>query len=197
MTTRPDFNLVGSTVYACNKVVEYLKPLLEGSERDLDKVETVERHIGRFNTAQDVKRWLSKRDGGIRIAALSVANYQRIGGRIVGTVNMAAYVFTAERFAYPKDTLAEVIAGKLVAAMMNKVSPPEAYSKADNFRADNLYSTGIDELGIACWAVSWSQQWYLDEAIDQASLDDFLRFGLSGELADGAPTIDGVVDLPQ
>ncbi|WP_447077675.1 hypothetical protein [Shewanella algae] len=195
--TRPDFNVVGSTVYACNKVVEYLKPLLEGGERDIDKVETVERHIGRFDTAEQVKRWLSKRDGGIRIAALNVTAYERIGGRIVGRVNMAAYVFTAPRFGYDKDTLAEVIAGKLVAAMMERNAPPEAYGRAENFRADNLYSTAIDETGMACWAVSWSQQWYLDEPIDGASLDDFLRFGLTGELADGAPVIEGVVDLPQ
>lgn len=195
--TRPDFNDTGSTVFACLKTVDFLKPLCEGGSREIDKVPVVERHIGRFNTAEEVKRWLSNRDGAIRVAVLNVEQYEKIGGRVIGTVNMAAYVFASDKFGYSKDTRVEAIAGKVAAAMMTQGGPPQAYAKAERVRADNLYSGSSDDLGVAFWAVSWTQKWYLDVPLDLATLDDFLRFNLRGELADGAPELEGDVNLPQ
>ncbi|MBY8111734.1 hypothetical protein KW494_10265 [Vibrio fluvialis] len=195
--TRPDFSVVGSTVHACNKVVEYLAPILEGGSNEIDKVYKVERHIGRFNTEKEVKRWMSHRDGGVRIAALSVVGYEKVSSAIIGSINMAAYVFAGDVFSYEKDTRAEVIAGKLAAALMNKDATPGCYSKPEAIRADNLYSFNIDDLGVAIWAVSWNQKWQLNVPIDPADLDDFIKFGLRGELADGAPALEGEVTLPQ
>jgi len=41
MSVRPSFNIQGSTVWACNEIVNYLKPTLEGSdESEIDKVAT-------------------------------------------------------------------------------------------------------------------------------------------------------------
>ncbi|MEF1256001.1 hypothetical protein [Vibrio sp. M260112] len=197
MTTRPDFNTIGSTVWACNEIVNYLKPTLEGGQREIGKVQTVERHIGRFDTPADVKRWLSNRDGGVRVAALRVAEYDTVGNRLIGNVNFVAYIFTADQYGYEKDTRAEVITGSLVRALLDRSALPSAYSKAMNVRSDNLYNGKIDELGVAIWSVTWSQQWYLDEEIDLSELDDFLTFGLKGEIAEGAPTIEGEVSLPQ
>ncbi|MGL4830770.1 MAG: hypothetical protein ACRCXG_15920 [Vibrio sp.] len=197
-TQRPDFRLDGSTVYACQEVASYLKPILESAgEREVDKVQTIERHIGRFNTPADVKRWIANRDGGIRIAALSVGGFESIGGRLVGAVSMVAYVFTTDVWGYAKDTRAEVIVSKLVKALTRKGSTPTAYSRAQNFRASNLYTSELDEMGLALWTVEWSQQWYLDVPIDPSTLDDFITFGLRGDVADGAPAIEGEVTLPQ
>lgn len=197
MSTRPSFNVTGSTVWACQQIVEYLKPVLEGNDRDIDKVQTVERHIGKFDTPADVKRWLSNRDGGVRVAALRVPQYETIGGRLIGDVNFVAYVFTTDQFGYEKDTRAEVIVGKIAGLLLERGALPTAYSKAMAVRSDNLYTTKIDELGVSVWSVTWSQKWYLDEAIDPETLDDFLRFGMTGQVADGAPELEGVVDLPQ
>ncbi len=195
--SRPDFNTSGSTVWACEEIVNYLKPLLEGGLQDIDKVQGVERHVGRFDKPADIKRWMSNRDGGIRIAALRVNSYETIGGRLIGNVNFAAYVFTAEQYGYQKDIRAEVITGRLVRALMGFDALPTAYSQVADVRSDNLYSGNVDELGLAIWAVTWSQQWYLDEELNLGTLDDFLTFGMKGELEDGAPTIDGEVILPQ
>ncbi|WP_092791034.1 hypothetical protein [Rheinheimera pacifica] len=194
---RPDFVVTGSTVWACEQIVAYLKPELEGSEQQIDRVQTVERHIGKFDTPADVKRWIANRDGGIRIAALRVPKYESIGNRIVGTVNFVAYVFTTDQFGYQKDSRAEVIAGKLAGFLLRRNALPSAYSRADAVRGDNLYSDKVDELGLAVWSVSWTQQWYLDVELDPATLDDFLRFGLKAQLAEGAPELEGVVDMPQ
>lgn len=195
--SRPDFVVTGSTVWACEQIASYLKPELEGTEQQLDRVQTVERHIGKFETPADVKRWIANRDGGIRIAAIRVSNYESIGNRIVGTVSFVAYVFTTDQFGYQKDTRAEVIAGKLAGLLLRRGALPTAYSKAESVRGDNLYSAQVDELGLAVWAVSWTQQWYLDVEMDLGTLDDFLRFGIKAEVADDAPQLEGVVDVPQ
>ncbi|MEZ8630275.1 hypothetical protein [Vibrio splendidus] len=195
--SRPDFTTSGSTVWAVNEIVQYLKPKLEGGVREIEKIQTVERHIGRFDKADDIKRWMSNRDGGVRIAALRVPQYETVGNRLIGNVNLVAYVFTTDQFGYEKDLRAEVVAGKLVRELVDRSALPTAYGRVENVRSDNLYSGEIDKLGIAIWSVTWSQQWYLDEEIDLSTLDDFITFGLKGEIADGAPTIDGEVQLPQ
>ncbi|MFA0199098.1 hypothetical protein AB4453_11220 [Vibrio atlanticus] len=195
--SRPDFTTSGSTVWAVNEIVQYLKPKLEGGVREIEKIQTVERHIGRFDKADDIKRWMSNRDGGVRIAALRVPQYETVGNRLIGNVNLVAYVFTTDQFGYEKDLRAEVVAGKLVRELVDRSALPTSYGRVENVRSDNLYSGEIDKLGIAIWSVTWSQQWYLDEEIDLSTLDDFITFGLKGEIADGAPTIDGEVKLPQ
>ena len=195
--SRPDFTTSGSTVWAVNEIVQYLKPKLEGGVREIEKIQTVERHIGRFDKADDIKRWMSNRDGGVRIAALRVQQYETVGNRLIGNVNLVAYVFTTDQFGYEKDLRAEVVAGKLVRELVDRSALPTSYGRVENVRSDNLYSGEIDKLGIAIWSVTWSQQWYLDEEIDLSTLDDFITFGLKGEIADGAPTIDGEVQLPQ
>ena len=195
--SRPDFTTSGSTVWAVNEIVQYLKPKLEGGVREIEKIQTVERHIGRFDKADDIKRWISNRDGGVRIGALRVPQYETVGNRLIGNVNLVAYLCTTDQFGYEKDLRAEVVAGKLVRELMDRSALPTAYGRVENVRSDNLYSGEIDKLGIAIWSVTWSQQWYLDEEIDLSTLDDFITFGLKGEIADGAPTIDGEVQLPQ
>ena len=195
--SRPDFTTSGSTVWAVNEIVQYLKPKLEGGVREIEKIQTVERHIGRFDKADDIKRWISNRDGGVRIAALRVPQYETVGNRLIGNVNLVAYVFTTDQFGYEKDLRAEVVAGKLVRELVDRSALPTAYGRVENVRSDNLYSGEIDKLGIAIWSVTWSQKWYLDEEIDLSTLDDFITFGLKGEIADGAPTIDGEVQLPE
>ncbi|WP_431786867.1 hypothetical protein [Vibrio harveyi] len=198
MSERPSFNIQGSTVWACNEIVNYLKPALEGiDESEIDKVATVERHIGRFDKPEDIKRWLARRGGGVRIAALRVNQYKTVGNRLVGDVNFVAYVFTTDQYGYEKDMRAEVITGRLVRAMMDRKATPTAYSMPQGVRADNLYNGGIDQLGVAIWSVTWSQQWYIDEEIDLSTLDDFITFGLKGEIAEGSPDIEGEVKLPQ
>lgn len=49
MNERPAFVTLGSTVSAAENIVNWLKAELEG-EKQPDRVEKVERHIGQFNT---------------------------------------------------------------------------------------------------------------------------------------------------
>lgn len=199
--SRPDFGTIGSTVSACEGVVQYLKPYLEaagpGADRVIDRVQTVERHIGRFNEPDDITRWMSGKEGGIRIAAMRVVSMRR-EGNLIGTIEFSAFVFCAEQFGYAKDQRAEVIAGRLATALMltGGWRGTGASKAPEGVRMDNLYTTGIDKLGLAIWSVTWRQDWPLDNPIDPATLDDFLRFNFKAELADGAPVCEATIELP-
>ena len=199
---RPDFGTIGSTVAACEGVVEYLIPYLQadavGGDKQVDRVQTVERHIGQFDKPDDVKRWLTNRDGGVRVAAMRVVAMRNEGSSLIGTIEFAAFVFTTGMWGYAKDQRAEVIAGRLAKALMHKGGwqGTGAYKSPDAVRADNLYSGEIDKLGLAIWSVTWRQDWPLDNPIDSATLDDFLRCHWQAELADGAPVLEADITLP-
>lgn len=200
--SRPDFGTIGSTVSACESVVQYLKPYLEatgpGADRVVDRVQVVERHIGQFDTAEEIGRWMGPKDGGIRIAAQRVTKVENQGSTLIGTIELAAFVFCADMWAYAKDQRAEVIAGRLAKALMLKgnwtgtgaAKAPEAVSM------QNLYSIKTDKKGVAIWAVTWRQDWPLDDPIDTATLDDFLRFNWQAKQGDGAPVCEADINLP-
>ena len=138
----------------------YLEATGPGADRKIDRVQTVERHIGRFNEADDIKRWMSGK-GGIRVCAQRVVAMQNQGSRLIGTIEFCRLVFCAEQFAYAKDQRAEVIACRLAKALMLKGGwvGTGASSVPEAVRADNLYTTAIDKLGLAIWSVTWRQDW--------------------------------------
>lgn len=199
MTTRPSLQTLGSTVWASEQIVTYLKTKLEGGSRDVDKVQEVERHIGRLDKPEEVKRWMGNKDGGIRVAAIKIPKMTNIGGELIGTINFAAYVFMTDLWGYSKDVRAEVITAKLAQAIMSRGwhLQYKASSTALDVRADNLYSGKIDELGVSIWAVSWTQDWRLDVEIDLDELDPFLTFDFKAPIADGAPVLEAEIQLPQ
>lgn len=194
---RPDFVTTGSTVYAVNEIVNYLTPLLTGNEDDIDKVSEITRHVGRFDKPDEIKSWMSRKDGGIRIAALRVRNIEQIGGAMQGDVDFVAYVFCTEQFGYSRDQRAEVIAGRLAKLLLANRGVPTAKQKAENLYMDNMYSGDVDGLGLAIWSVSWTQKWVLDKSITAADLDNFVTFHATTEIADGAPTMDSDITLDQ
>ena len=108
---------------------------------------------------------MSGKEGGIRVCAQRVVAMQNQGSRLIGTIEFVAFVFCAEQFAYAKDQRAEVIACRLAKALMLKGGwvGTGASSVPEAVRADNLYTTAIDKLGLAIWSVTWRQDWPLDE----------------------------------
>lgn len=194
---RPDFVTTGSTVYAVNEIVSYLTPLLTGNEDDIDKVSEITRHVGRFDKPDEIKNWMSRKDGGIRIAALRVRNIDQSAGQMTGDVDLVAYVFCTEQFGYSRDQRAEVIAGRLAKLLLANKGVPTANKKAESLNMDNLYSGDVDGLGLAIWSVSWTQNWVLDKPLTAADLDDFVTMHATAEIADGAPTMDSDITLDQ
>ncbi|MDA8488565.1 hypothetical protein [Kluyvera sp. Awk 3] len=195
MNQRPSLLTTGSTIAAAENIVAWLKPVLQGDSPDMVKV--IERHIGQFNTPAEVKTYLSDRDGCIRIAALRIRNIRQRAGGTIGDVTWAAYVMATDSWAYPRDTRCEVLVGKLARriAVRDAASGMKAERAASTISADNIYSGGLNDLGLTMWAVTWEQEFRLDEEIDISTLPDFLRLGATLATSGGASEIEGVINV--
>lgn len=195
MNQRPPLLTTGSTIAAAENIVAWLKPALQGDNPD--EVKLIERHIGQFNTPAEVKTYLSDRDGCIRIAALRIRNIRQRAGGTIGDVTWAAYVMATDSWAYPRDTRCEVLVGKLARRIASReaASGMKAERAASTISADNIYSGGLNELGLTMWAVTWEQEFRLDEEIDISALPDFLRLGATLSVNDGATSINGVINV--
>ncbi|HCA9136635.1 TPA: hypothetical protein MYJ36_003854 [Klebsiella quasipneumoniae] len=196
---RPSLLTTGSTVSAAENIVAWLKPELlnEPQQNKPDRVSVIERHIGQFSTPAEVKTWLSDRDGCIRLAALRVRNIRAQAGGTVGDITWAAYVMATDAWGYARDTRCEVLVGKLVRRIVQRgaANGMKAERLATSVSADNIYSGGLNELGLTMWAVTWEQEFRLDDEIDLATLPDFLRLGATLQVGDGTPPIEGVINV--
>ncbi|BBV67846.1 hypothetical protein STW0522KLE44_42340 [Klebsiella sp. STW0522-44] len=192
---RPELLTTGSTVVAAEHIVAWLKPVLEGDQPD--QVKAIERHIGQFNTPQEVKTYMSDRGGCIRIAALRIRNIRYQAGGTIGDVNWVAYVMAADSWGYARDARCEVLVGKLARriAARDAASGMKAERAASAISADNIYSASLNELGVTMWAVTWEQQFRLDENIDLSTLPDFLRLGATLQVNGGETSLEGVIDV--
>lgn len=196
---RPPLLTTGSTVSAAENIVAWLKPELlnEPQQNKPDRVSVIERHIGQFSTPAEVKTYLTDRDGCIRLAALRVRNVRSQAGGTVGDVTWAAYVMATDAWGYTRDTRCEVLVGKLVRRIVQRgaANGMKAERLATSVSADNIYSGGLNDLGLTMWAVTWEQEFRLDDEIDLATLPDFLRLGATLQVSDDTATIKGVINV--
>ncbi|MDG9851078.1 hypothetical protein N7608_25595 [Klebsiella grimontii] len=196
---RPSLLTTGSTVSAAENIVAWLKPELlnEPQKNKPDRVSVIERHIGQFSTPAEVKTYLTDRDGCIRLAALRVRNIRAQAGGTVGDITWAAYVMATDAWGYTRDTRCEVLVGKLVRRIVQRgaANGMKAERLATSVSADNIYSGGLNELGLTMWAVTWEQEFRLDDEIDLATLPDFLRLGATLQVGDGSAPIEGVINV--
>ncbi|QLU26733.1 hypothetical protein HV192_24025 [Klebsiella oxytoca] len=196
---RPSLLTTGSTVSAAENIVAWLKPELlnEPQQNKPDRVSVIERHLGQFSTPAEVKTYLTDRDGCIRLAALRVRNVRAKAGGTVGDITWAAYVMATDAWGYTRDTRCEVLVGKLVRRIVQRgaANGMKAERLATSVSADNIYSGGLNELGLTMWAVTWEQEFRLDDEIDLATLPDFLRLGATLQVGDGSAPIEGVINV--
>lgn len=192
---RPSLVTLGSTVAAAERIVAWLQQDLEGDNPD--QVRKVERHIGQFNTPDEVKRHLSDRNGSIRVAALRVRDIRHEAGGTVGLVTWVAYVMATNSWGYGRDLRAEVITGKVCRRLAHPTAAKGmgAERKASDISADNIYSGSLDDLGVTMWAVMWHQEFMLDEETDISVLPDFLRLGMTATPQGGVPVITAVIPV--
>lgn len=196
---RPSLLTTGSTVSAAENIVAWLKPELlnEPQQNKPDRVSVIERHIGQFSTPAEVKTYLTDRDGCIRLAALRVRNIRAQAGGTVGDITWAAYIMATDAWGYQRDTRCEVLVGKLVRRIVQRgaANGMKAERPATSVSADNIYSGGLNELGLTMWAVTWEQEFRLDDEIDLATLPDFLRLGATLQVGDGTTPIEDVINV--
>lgn len=149
----------------------------------------VQPHGGRFNAAE-LKRIATQAPAAL--VAMLGGPLEREGGQAVGAVQMFVFVVTGGTSTTKRDEdallLAEAVAG-LMSENKWAYADAQAPSRA---RLDNLYSGEIDRLGVALWAISWTQR--ADVAIfDASALDDLNTVQPTMDLAPA----DGLVESTQ
>lgn len=194
--TRPSFDVSGSSVYAVMQIVNYLQEKISGPDEKIDAIPLVERHAGKFDDEQDIKKYMSNKNGGVRVCATAIKDIKyQSGYGVTGTIEFAIFVFCADHYGYKRDIRAEVISGHVSDAIASADCALKSETKAINVNAMNLHDVKIDSLGLAIWAVTFSQEWRLDAPIDIAELDDFLQVDHTQIIEEDAPSQQSIINV--
>ncbi len=123
-------------------------------------------HPGRFN-AEELQLFVA-RPPAVRIAVLGIASGTRTPDDALRVVaSFAAFIVTGDAPGLPRDAaainLVEAVAGRVNTRIWNEACEP-----AENIRAENLYSSQVNNNNLALWAVTWGQPIILDRRDDDA-----------------------------
>ncbi|EGJ49048.1 phage protein Gp37 [Desulfocurvibacter africanus] len=166
---------------------------------ELPELKTVESHGGRFDFAE-LKR-VSARTPAAFAACLGVSDAQAwgSGGEVSCSALWAVFVVVASK---QRDAPRDLVAMALTQAVLGLL-PDQRWgldasrSSPGQIRADNLFSSVVDKIGVAMWGVSWRQE--VDIAnVDLSSLPDFLLASVVTTPAgaeDGAPALETSITL--
>ncbi|MDA0148853.1 hypothetical protein [Vibrio sp. LaRot3] len=188
-----------STIVIADIVAKTLAKAFQGKQTEVHKVTSVARHGKRFDTVADVKADVTG-TGAIRVIAHSVKNVRRESGYTVGNVHFAAFVMVNNQYGDNRDQRGELIASRLGVEVLkpsfSQAINSLAHKPVSQSQWDNITTAPFDDAGLSMFAVEWSQECRLNVPVDASKLDDFKTAFFSGSIAEGAPKIEGDIELP-
>lgn len=150
---------------------ETIRKTLQDNVVDLKEATT---HGGRFDEAQ-LRAWGANAPCAI-VAALGFPELEMQGGTVVASVEWGIFIVTRDTINMKRDEAMLVLVPNIL-----KVCHPqqrwgdfEGAWQPENIRGVNLYGAKLDAMGVALWAVTWSQKQDI-EITSMADLADFLR----------------------
>ena len=160
-----------------------LRTAIDGAVKAaLPTVKSVKPHGGRF-TLEEIRR-IAAQTPSVRIALLGLNSIgQTTGSEVRALAVVAVFVLTRDAPAVHRDVAALALVEVLV-----KLVPGNVWGLADvdapnDVRADNLFSTQLDKVGVALWAVNWRQEIELG-VFDETALDDFATFNATFDIGE-------------
>ena len=151
-------------------------------------------HAGRFDM-EEIKR-LALKSPCVLVSCLGVSNIRaNSAGETEALCKWAAYCLVDDKKGVSRDV--GVLA--LVSAVL-PVIPDNCWGLDDdlcvpqNIRADNLYSSSLDKIGVALWAVTWDQEITLG-GLDDSTLDLFETMHTDWDQAEPDETLEAEDDL--
>lgn len=158
-----------------------------------------EPHGGRFDAAE-LKR-VSTKAPAVFVAVLGYRDLAYANGLYQANVAWGAFVVARDRRGVHRDLVATAVMDRLALIVPEQTWSTDAcLGTPQAVRGDNLFSSGVDKLGVAMWAMTWQQTMVLAEAMDAdqlTSLDPFATLYARYPLADDAPVAEDQVSLPQ
>jgi len=151
--------------------------ILQARENIKDAVETgvssfkhVAVHGGRF-TSDEIRRYAVKAPAAL-VACLGIDNIVDTMVDLVATMRWGIYVVTRGDSSTRRDSEALTLIQALAVLVKGNDFDESALVRPENLRAENIYSGGIDNKGIALWALTWTQDQSISD-FDLSELDDF------------------------
>ena len=145
-------------------------------------------HGGRFDLAE-LRRW-ANRSPCVLSACLGVQGVDLEGGtQPVANARWAAYVITRGDHIEKRDAQAVAIVETVLATVPGNDWGETDTHNPKSIRADNLYNSALDKVGIALWAVTWDQRLDLS-TVALSSLSDWDTFYTDYEIGDDDSTTD-------
>lgn len=175
------------------KLRESIRLSLQNGVKDLREATT---HGGRFDEAQ-LRAWGAQAPCAI-VAALGVPAIEKQGGQVTITVTWGVFIVTKDTLSLKRDEAMLV----LVPNILTIVEPEQRWGfdgawAPDDIKAENLYGAKLDAMGVALWAVTWTQKQDIT-IVNASDLADFLRVRGDFRLSEDpdVPTAGIQIDLP-
>jgi phage gp37-like protein len=145
-------------------------------------------HGGEFDS-EELSRWGSKAPCVI-VSILGLRDAHVEGAQKTGMFEMGAFIVTKDQGRLKRD----VAALNLLETCLTVISPLQRWGLEDaqapeSIRGRNLFGGKLDSQGVAIWAVTWHQGLDLN-VFDPATLDDFLTYHVSYDIAEADETVD-------
>ena len=125
----------------------------------------VQPHDGRFAT-EELQRWAARAPA-VRVASLGVAAIRAAGdGGVELDLQLWAFAVAKDLPERSRGAAARAMADRLLVGLPGERWGLAGVGEARQARAENLYTPGLDKLGLALWAVAWRQACRFELAAD-------------------------------
>ncbi|SPD73813.1 conserved hypothetical protein [uncultured Desulfobacterium sp.] len=153
----------------------------------------VEPHGGRFDL-EELKR-LAQRSPSMLVACLGVVSARaNSAGETEAVCKWAAFVLTTDKRGVARDVGVLALVAAVLPVIPDNCWGVDGVNSPKNIRADNLFSTALDKIGVALWAITWDQEITLG-GLDEGSLDLFALMHVDWDLAPPDGTFEAVDDV--
>lgn len=147
-------------------------------------------HGGRF-TLDDFKR-IAQRTPTVRVGCLGIRDMVNDGaGGIDATATWGIFVITTDKPQLPRDGGALILVNAIATIIPDNLWNNTATGYPEGTRGDNLFSSQLEGIGVALWAITWQQKLTLG-GLDPAGLDDFITFNAAYNLTGTADAQDTI-----
>jgi len=132
---------------------------------------TCEPHQGRIDAAELKRVWQAT--PAVLIACLGANKVQVSPGTVRATLRWVAFIVCQAPTGESRDDAALVIADVLLRMIPEERWGSDEVGRAEQLRAENLYSGTVDRMGVSLWSVTWVQSVELAPMFDATLLSDF------------------------
>lgn len=154
-------------------------------------------HGGRFDSAEEIKRYITKGPA-VLVACIRIPLACPGTARVMMPAGWAIFVITKDVPGAPRDQGAIALAEAVLLQIDSNLWGRSDVAVPSDIEARNLYSAKVDNLGVALWAVTFTQV-VTDLVVDPSTLNNFVTFHEDIDMApaDGQIDITQTTELPQ